>query len=162
MRLFRPAIIAMSIIAAVVAPGLTAAWAATRSVAEIANLSGPDRQQILEAGARQEKEVMFYTSLIVDQVVRPLADGFEKKYPFLKVVYLRNNSTQLVQRILAEGKARAVQADVVAASVGSIRVLCGDRYVVVPEFRCNVGAVRPDQRVKLWMNLELSEGYRVS
>ena len=120
LRLFRPAIVAMSILAAVAAPGLSAAWGASRSVAEIANLSGPDRQQILEAGARQEKEVMFYTSLIVDQVVRPLADGFEKKYPFLKVVYLRNNSTQLVQRILAEGKARAVQADVVAASVGSI------------------------------------------
>ena len=119
MRLFRPAIIVMSIVAAVAAPGLSAAWAASRSVSDVANLSGPDRQQILEQGARQEKEVMFYTSLIVDQVVRPLAEGFEKKYPFIKATYLRNNSTQILQRILAEGKARANQADVVAASVGA-------------------------------------------
>lgn len=95
------------------------AQAASRTIAEIATLSGPDRQQILEDGARQEKELMFYTSLIVDQVVRPLAAGFEKKYPFVKVNFLRNNSTQILQRILAEGKARSVQADVVAASVGA-------------------------------------------
>lgn len=95
------------------------AVAASRTIAEIASLLEPDRQQILEEGARQEKEVMFYTSLIVDQVVRPLAEGFEKKYPFVKVNFLRNNSTQILQRILAEGKARSIQADVVAASVGA-------------------------------------------
>lgn len=119
MRLFRTPLIAVVFTAAMAMPGPWSAWAASRSVADIATLSGPDRQQILEDGAKQEKEVMFYTSLIVDQVVRPLADGFEKKYPFLKVVYLRNNSTQILQRILAEGKARSVQADVVAASVGA-------------------------------------------
>ena len=119
MCLFRPAMIAVVFSAAMAMLGSSSAWAASRSVADIANLTGPDRQQILEEGAKQEKEVMFYTSLIVDQVVRPLADGFEKKYPFIKVVYLRNNSTQILQRILAEGKARAVQADVVAASVGA-------------------------------------------
>jgi iron(III) transport system substrate-binding protein len=118
-RLIRPALITAVFAVATSLSGLSPAWAASRSVADIANLSGPDRQKILEEGAKQEKEVMFYTSLIVDQVVRPLADGFEKKYPFLKVVYLRNNSTQLLQRILAEGKARSVQADVVAASVGA-------------------------------------------
>lgn len=119
MRLLQPIILAMTMIAGISALDASASWGASRSVAEIANLSGPDRQRILEDGARQEKEVMFYTSLIVDQVVRPLADGFEKKYPFIKVVFLRNNSTQILQRILAEGKARASQADVVAASVGA-------------------------------------------
>ncbi len=119
MRLIRPALIAAIFSIATSLSGLSPAWAASRSVADIANLSGPDRQKNLEEGAKQEKEVMFYTSLIVDQVVRPLADGFEKKYPFLKVVYLRNNSTQILQRILAGGKARSVQADVVAASVGA-------------------------------------------
>lgn len=121
----RPFASVSAAIAIVIAASLGVVWsaapatAASRTISEIANLTGPDRQQILEEGARQEKEVMFYTSLIVDQVVRPLADGFEKKYPFLKVTYLRNNSTQILQRILAEGKARSVQADVVAASVGA-------------------------------------------
>lgn len=76
MRLIRPALIAAVISVVTGLLGLAPAWAASRSVADIANLSGPDRQKILEEGARQEKEVMFYTSLIVDQVVRPLADGF--------------------------------------------------------------------------------------
>ncbi len=119
----RPHVIAAStlvLLALCLAPAtVVPAVAASRSVEDVARLTGPDRQKILEEGARQEKAVMFYTSLIVDQVVRPLAEGFEKKYPFVKVTYLRNNSTQILQRILAEGKARATQADVVAASVGA-------------------------------------------
>lgn len=114
-----PPIIAALFVALTVCAGPAPGHSASLTVAEIAVLSGADRQKTLEQGARAEKEVMFYTSLIVDQVVRPLADGFEKKYPYLKVVYLRNNSTQILQRILAEGKARAIQADVVAASVGA-------------------------------------------
>jgi iron(III) transport system substrate-binding protein len=40
----------------------------------------------LIARARQEKEVVYYTELIVDQIVRPLAGAFEKKYG-IKVVF---------------------------------------------------------------------------
>jgi Transposase len=49
-----------------------------------------------------------------------------------------------------------------AKGVGSIWMLCRDSDVVVEEFRGDVGPVCPDQRVKLWMNLKLSEGLRIS
>lgn len=117
-RKFVPALLALAVALAVAAP-VSAQQGRKLTTAEIAMLSGPDRQRILEEGARAEKELMFYTSLIVDQIVRPLAAGFEKKYPFVKVAYLRNNSSQLLQKILAEGKAGSTQADVVAASVGA-------------------------------------------
>jgi len=91
----------------------------SRSVAEIANLSGPDRQKILIDGAKKEGKLTFYTSLIVNQAVRPLKQGFEKKYPFITVEYIRSNSSKLVQRLLTENRARANQADVIAASTSA-------------------------------------------
>src|SRR4051812_44513457 len=49
-----------------------AAQPTQRTVAQIATLSGPDRQAILEEGAKREGALMWYTALIVNQAVRPL------------------------------------------------------------------------------------------
>ena len=38
---------------------------------------GPDREQRLLDGARREGEVTVYSSMIVDQALRPIVDGFE-------------------------------------------------------------------------------------
>src|SRR5690349_7513660 len=51
-----------------------AAQPTQRSVAQIATLSGPDRQAILEEGAKREGALMWYTALIVNQAVRPLVE----------------------------------------------------------------------------------------
>jgi hypothetical protein len=59
---------------------------------QIANLSGPERQKILEAGARAEGGLMFYTTLIVRQAVHPLKAAFQKTYPFIKLDYTRAGS----------------------------------------------------------------------
>ena len=53
------------------------------SVEEIALYNKPDRQKVLVEGAKKEGKVSWYTSLIVDQVVRPLKEAFEKEYPFI-------------------------------------------------------------------------------
>ena len=90
-----------------------------QSVDEIAHLSGSDRQQVLEEGAKKEATLTLYTSLIVDQAVRPLEEAFEAKYPFIDLQYARADSTQLTQRIFAEARARAGQADVVVASTSA-------------------------------------------
>lgn len=87
---------------------------------EIANLTGADRQKVLEAGARAEGKLMFYTTLIVRQAVRPLQSAFEKKYPFVKLEYIRMGSSKVVQRLLAEHRARQTQADVVVASAAPV------------------------------------------
>ena len=70
------------------------------SVDEIALYNKPDRQKILIEGAKKEGKVSWYTSLIVDQVVRPVKEAFEKEYPFLQVEYFRGNSERLVQKML--------------------------------------------------------------
>jgi iron(III) transport system substrate-binding protein len=91
--------------------------AASLSKAEIAVYSGADRQKVLEEGAKKEGEVMWYTSLIVDQASKPIMDAFSKKYPFLKPNFIRMDSTDILQRILAEGRARSVRSDVVTSDI---------------------------------------------
>ena len=51
------------------------------SVEDIALMNRADRQKILLEGAKKEGKVSWYTTLIVDQVVRPVKDAFEKEYP---------------------------------------------------------------------------------
>ncbi|MGE5539005.1 MAG: ABC transporter substrate-binding protein [Gemmatimonas sp.] len=83
---------------------------------EIANYSGADRQKVLEQGARQEGRVAIYSGMIVDQALRPMAEAFEKKYPFLKVDYWRGASPQIIQKALAEARAGKVQVDVLEST----------------------------------------------
>jgi iron(III) transport system substrate-binding protein len=82
----------------------------------IALLDSPDRQRILEDGARKEGTVVWYCSLAENTVLRPLAQAFEKKYPFVKVDYWRGGSTQIIQKMTAELLARAPVVDVVEGS----------------------------------------------
>jgi ABC-type Fe3+ transport system substrate-binding protein len=82
-------------------------------VAQVASLSGPDRQAILEAGARQEGALLWYTTLIVNQAVRPLVDGFTKKYPYIKVDHYRANSGDLTQRMTNEYQAKRYDVDII-------------------------------------------------
>ena len=49
----------------------------------------PDRQQLLIEGAQKEKQVTIYSAAIVNQALRPLTDGFMKKYPFVRARYWR-------------------------------------------------------------------------
>ncbi len=91
--------------------GISSAHALTAE--EIALLNKPDRQKILEEGAKKEGKVVWYTPLIVNQAVRPLKEVFEKKYPFLKVDFHRAISRGLVQKWLAENAAKRYEVDVV-------------------------------------------------
>jgi ABC-type Fe3+ transport system substrate-binding protein len=67
--------------------------------------------KIVEA-AKKEGEVVWYTTLIIDQLVRPAAAAFEKRYPGIRVRYVRNNSTETAIKIINEAKAGKLQADV--------------------------------------------------
>ena len=62
-------------------------WGAT--IEDVALMKSADRQKLLVDGAKREGKVSFYTGLIVDQVVRPLKEGFEKEYPFVQVDLFR-------------------------------------------------------------------------
>lgn len=89
------------------------ATAKPSTVAEIALYKGADRQQILEEGAKKEGKLMFYTTGILTQAVRPVVDAFQKRYPYIQVDIWRAGSEALVPRIVEEYKAGKLQGDVI-------------------------------------------------
>jgi ABC-type Fe3+ transport system substrate-binding protein len=54
--------------------------------------------------------------MIVDQALRPMADAFHKKYPFIDVAFWRGASPQIIQKALAEYRAGKVTADVMEST----------------------------------------------
>ncbi len=86
------------------------------SVEDIALLKSSDRQKILIEGARKEGRLTFYTTLIIEQVVRPMKDAFEKEYPFIQIEYFRGNSDRVAQKLFAEYQAKRYAVDVVDGS----------------------------------------------
>ena len=83
---------------------------------EIADLKGPDRQKILEDGAKKEGKVTFYSAMVADQLLRPLTTAFMKKYPYIKAEYWQANGSAIVQKVLAETGAKSVVGDVVEST----------------------------------------------
>jgi ABC-type Fe3+ transport system substrate-binding protein len=65
----------------------------------------------LIAKAKQEGQVVYYTDLIVDQIVRPLIAGFEAKYG-IRVSFTRGDSQVNATKLINEYKAGRVTADV--------------------------------------------------
>ena len=90
--------------------------ALARSTEEILNYHAPDRQQMLEAGARRERTVVIYSGMIVNQLLRPLTEAFHRKYPFIDIKYWRGDGNQIAAKVLAEMQAGAPMADVVEGS----------------------------------------------
>lgn len=110
---FSGAVIAAAAFAALSAP----AQALTNE--EIGLLSGPNRQATLEEGAKKEGALVWYCTLRADVGCRPLSDALNKKYPYLKISYIASQSEEILQRSLAESRARNVQVDVMQASLAS-------------------------------------------
>lgn len=86
---------------------------------EIALLKAPNRQAILEEGAKKEGAFIWYCTLREDLACRPMNEQFGAKYPFIKSQYQASDSTAIMQRALAEARARTVRVDVLQASIAS-------------------------------------------
>ncbi|MGZ8520307.1 MAG: ABC transporter substrate-binding protein [Candidatus Binatia bacterium] len=86
------------------------------TVEDIALLKSPGREKILIDGAKKEGKVTFYTGLIVDQVVRPLKEAFEKDYPFIQLDFFRGNSERVAQKMLLEYQAKRFDVDLISGS----------------------------------------------
>ena len=98
---------------------LGTAWAAQKrptTVAELALYKGPDRQQILEEGAKKEGKITLYTTAVEVGGIRPLVAAFNKKYPYIKVEVWRSGDDQLTAKIFEEYKARIYVADLMGVS----------------------------------------------
>jgi iron(III) transport system substrate-binding protein len=62
--------------------------------------------------AKRDGQVTWYTTQIIDQFARPAAAAFEKKYD-IHVNYVRADNAEISLRVLNEGAAGRLQADVI-------------------------------------------------
>ncbi len=78
-----------------------------------ASLAGPAQavDSATLAAAKKEGEVVWYTTQILDPLVLRLQDSFRRDYG-IEIKPVRSNSTEIALRVLAEGKAGRMQADV--------------------------------------------------
>ena len=84
---------------------------------------GPDCDKSILDGARKEGQVVFYSAMIVNQALRPLADAFMKKYPFVKMTFWRGDTEEIIDKLAAEERAHNVVADVAEGTgVGDLAV----------------------------------------
>lgn len=91
------------------------------SLAEAAAYRGPDREARLAAGAKQEGQLMIYTSAQVKDLGK-LANAFEKKYG-VKVSIWRAASEQVLQRTVTEAQAHRYTVDVVETNGPELEAL---------------------------------------
>ena len=62
--------------------------------------------------AKREGEVVWASTQIINQLVRPVAAAFEKKYPGIRVRFTRANANEVAVKILNENRAGRPQSDV--------------------------------------------------
>ena len=74
--------------------------------------------QALVDAAKREGQAVWYTTQIIDQFARPAAEAFQKKYG-VKVTPVRADNAQISFRVLNEGAARKLQADVIDGTAAS-------------------------------------------
>jgi ABC-type Fe3+ transport system substrate-binding protein len=134
MRHLRPLALALSIVAS-----LTSASRADTYV--------PDPK--LLAAAQKEGEVVFYTTQIVDQILRPLIKVFGTVAPGVQVKYVRADGLALVVRMTNEARAGRVQADMWCMVDGVQALLRGGfttEFEVPSAKGLSAGLVDPNKR----------------
>ena len=89
-------------------------------------MTGPTGSEILEAGARQEGKLTWYTSSIRETIGQPMMAAFQKKYPFLQVEYYRADGVELRQRAREETRAGRRVADIFETTMASVQLATAD------------------------------------
>jgi iron(III) transport system substrate-binding protein len=101
----------LALFVVVIAVFQATSWAA--SVESVAMMTGPDRQKALLDGAKKEGKLTWYTTLIVDQLARPMKAAFEKEYPFIQIEFFRGNTERVVQKAVSEYQAKRYDVDII-------------------------------------------------
>jgi iron(III) transport system substrate-binding protein len=96
------------------------AASAPKSAAEVALYQGADRERILIDGAKREGQFTLYTS---HTWFRTFVKDFEKKYPFIKVTEWRNDSKNIIRKVLEEAKSGRVLVDVVETTADGMSII---------------------------------------
>ncbi len=106
------------------------AGAQTKSVTDLANYRGADREEMLKAGAKKEGKLVWYTSLTAH---RDIANVFEAKYPGIKVETYRAGSTDLTRRLLSEAQTKRSIADLIETTPATLMMM-RDGKLLMPYF----------------------------
>ena len=96
---------------------LTASPVRAQSVADVANYTKPDRQQVLEDGAKREGALLIYTTGTTTQ---PIIDRFRARYPFIKVEVWRGDSVEVTRKTLEEYAAGRYDVDTFELSTAGL------------------------------------------
>ena len=93
---------------------------APKTVGELALYQSADREKILIEGAKREGQFTLYTS---HTWFKTFVKEFEKKYPFVRASEWRNDSKNVIRKVIEEAKAGRVLADVVETTSDGLGVL---------------------------------------
>jgi iron(III) transport system substrate-binding protein len=103
--------------------------------AAIASLAGPAGavdQKMVDA-AKKEGALTWYSTLIINQAVRPMAEAFEKKYG-IKIAFSRQTNSDVALKVLNEAKAGRVVGDVFDGALAVLPLMeAGDVAAYKPE-----------------------------
>jgi iron(III) transport system substrate-binding protein len=138
------------LLALLLAPGLCSAASMEPFFAELNKLAPAERQKKLMAGAKQEGEVMLYSSSGLEEV-RAITKQFASKYPFINTRYMRKGGSQLFDVAHLEFKSQKRIVDVYWAGISTLgpivkehkpmlaRYLSPERAAIPQEYRDQEG-----------------------
>jgi iron(III) transport system substrate-binding protein len=110
------------------------------TVEAIAQYQGADRQQMLEAGARQEGSLLLYTT---GTQIQPLIDRFKEKYPFIKVEVARAGSADAARKVIEEYAAGYYKVDAYELASHGL-IVPRDHGLLQPFTSPELGSYDPD------------------
>jgi iron(III) transport system substrate-binding protein len=121
---------------------VSSAGAQTKSLVDLANYRGADREEMLKAGAKKEGKFMWYTTLTAH---KEIAAVFEAKYPGIRVETYRTGSRDLLRRILSEAQSKRNFADVIETTPPTLMMM-RDSKLLMPYFSPHLAAFPADSK----------------
>ena len=110
-----------------------------KTVEEIANYKGTDRQALLESGAKKEGSLLVYT---VGSQTDPMFKRFTEKYPYIRLEAYKADSTDITRRVIEEYTANKFIVDSIDLSTGGLHPL-KDAGVLQPYYSSETAAYAP-------------------
>jgi len=116
--------------------------AQTKTIADLANYRGADREEILKAGAKKEGKMVWYTSLTAH---RDIANIFEAKYPGIKVETYRAGPNDLTSRLLSEAQSKRNIADLIETTPSTLMMM-RENKLLMPYYSPHLAQFPEDAR----------------
>jgi iron(III) transport system substrate-binding protein len=120
LRILRSASLSLGAVLSLFTANCALAASAQMSPSQLALYQGADREKILIEGAKREGQFTLYTS---HTWFKTFVKEFEKTYHFVRASEWRNDSKNVIRKVLEEVKAGRVLADVVETTSDGMGVL---------------------------------------